>query len=98
MCAKSFFSIKFEIGSLSTEIPALATESVLTALERAKLAPPSKCRSGSCGFCRSALISGEIFVKPIDDKRRSAEKLRNYFHPCSSYPISNLKIIVPRAL
>jgi ferredoxin-NADP reductase len=91
------FSIEVEIGSLITEIPALATESVLTALERAKLAPPSKCRSGSCGFCRSALISGDIFVRPLDDKRRSADILRNYFHPCSSYPLSNLKIVVPRA-
>jgi len=95
-CIGKTFSIKVEMGSLLTEIPALATESVLTALERAKLAPPSRCRSGSCGFCRSALISGEIFVNPFDDKRRIADKLRNYFHPCSSYPMSNLEIIVPR--
>lgn len=94
--AEKTFKINVTIGNLNKDIPAIATESVLVALERAKLAPPSKCRSGECGFCRSLLLSGEVYVNPISDWRRTADKKFNYFHPCSSYPISNLELIVPR--
>ncbi|MEJ2296193.1 MAG: 2Fe-2S iron-sulfur cluster-binding protein [Candidatus Lokiarchaeota archaeon] len=95
--AEKSFQIKVRIGILLKEIPANAHESVLVAMERAKLAPPSVCRSGQCGFCRSKLISGEIFVNPKNDGRRAADKILKYFHPCSSYPLSNLEIEVPRS-
>jgi ferredoxin-NADP reductase len=90
------FKIKVHIGGITKEIPAKSTESVVVAMERAKLAPPSKCRSGECGFCRSLLTSGKIFVKPQSDWRRLADRENNFFHPCSSYPLSDLEIIVPR--
>jgi ferredoxin len=96
--AEKNFRIKVKIGNVLKEIPALSTESVLVAMERAKLAPPSRCRSGECGFCRSVLISGNIYINPKTDLRRSADKLYNYFHPCSSYPISDIEIEVPRKL
>lgn len=95
--AEKSFQIKVKIGNLSKEIPANAHESILVAMERAKLAPPSICRSGQCGFCRSKLISGEIFVNPRNEGRRAADKILDYFHPCSSYPLSNLEIEVPRS-
>ncbi|MFX0008447.1 MAG: FAD-binding oxidoreductase [Promethearchaeota archaeon] len=96
--AERSFKIKVKIGNVLKEIPALSTESVLVAMERANLAPPSKCRSGECGFCRSALLSGRIYINPKTDLRRNADKLYNYFHPCSSYPISDIEIDVPRKL
>ncbi len=96
--AEKTFKLKIHIGGLSKEIPAMSTESVLVALERANLAPPSKCRSGECGFCRSLLISGEVYVNPISDWRRSADKKFNYFHPCASYPISDIEMKIPRNL
>ena len=94
--AEKSFKVKVQVGNLMKEIPALSTESILVAMERANLAPPSKCRSGECGFCRSLLISGEVYVNPFSDWRRSADKKFNYFHPCASYPISDLEIKVPR--
>jgi ferredoxin-NADP reductase len=94
--ANKSYNIKVHIGNLTKEIAAKSTESVLVAMERANLAPPSKCRSGECGFCRSLLISGDVYINPISDWRRVADKHFNFFHPCSSYPISNLEIIVPR--
>ncbi len=96
--AEKTFKIKAQIGNVTKEIPAMATESVLVALERANLAPPSKCRSGECGFCRSLLISGDIYISPISDWRKAADKKFNYFHPCYSYPISDMEIRVPRQL
>ena len=95
--AEKSFQIKVRIGNLSKEIPANANESVLVAMERAKLSPPSVCRSGICGFCRSKLISGDILVYLKNDGRRAADKILKYFHPCSSYPLSNLEIEVPRS-
>jgi len=96
--AEKTFKIKTQIGNLTKKIPAMATESILVAMERANLAPPSKCRSGECGFCRSLLISGDIYISPISDWRKAADKKFNYFHPCYSYPISDLEINVPRHL
>ncbi|MFX1390916.1 MAG: FAD-binding oxidoreductase [Promethearchaeota archaeon] len=92
------FKIKVHINESTKEIPAITTESVLVALERVNLAPPSKCRSGECGFCRSLLISGDIYVSPISDWRRAADIKFNYFHPCYSYPISDLEIRIPNHL
>lgn len=96
--AEKTFKIIAHVGDIKEEIPAKATESVLVAMERANFAPPSKCRSGECGFCRSLLISGKVYVSPVSDWRRKADKKFNYFHPCYSYPISDLEIIVPRHL
>jgi ferredoxin-NADP reductase len=96
--AEKTFRIKVQIGDKIQEIPANATESILVAMERANLAPPSKCRSGECGFCRSLLISGNIYISPISDWRKAADKKFNYFHPCYSYPLSDLEINVPRHL
>ncbi|MBN2154497.1 MAG: 2Fe-2S iron-sulfur cluster binding domain-containing protein [Candidatus Lokiarchaeota archaeon] len=93
--AENIYTIKVKMGKQYLEVPANATETVLVALERAKLAPPSRCRSGECGWCRSRLISGDIFISPESDGRRIADKKFGYFHPCSSYPISNLEIEVP---
>ena len=96
--ADKVFKVKTHIGSLIKEIPAKATESVLVALERANLNPPSKCRSGECGFCRSLLISGNVYISPVSDWRRAGDKKFNYFHPCASYPITDLEIKIPRHL
>ena len=96
--AEKTFKVSVHVGNLSKDIPAIATESILVALERANLAPPAKCRSGECGFCRSRLVSGEVFTSPISDWRRKADKKFNYFHPCSSYPISDIEIVIPRTL
>ena len=96
--AEKTFKVTVHVGDLSKDIPAIASESVLVALERANFAPPSKCRSGECGFCRSRLVSGKIFISPISDWRRKADKKFNYFHPCSSYPTSDIEIVIPRTL
>jgi ferredoxin-NADP reductase len=77
------------------EVPARADETVLSALERAGLAPPAQCRSGTCGWCRSLLVNGRVFVPPETDGRRLADRRFGYIHPCSSYPITDMEIRVP---
>jgi len=90
------FRVQVHINGTNAEIPAKATETVLVAMERANLAPPSQCRSGECGFCRSLLLAGDIFVVPESDGRRAADKEFGHFHPCSSYALSDLEVKVPQ--
>ena len=76
-------------------IDASASEPVAVALERAAIPTDTHCRGGECGFCRSQLLSGSIFVSPIGDGRRAMDKELGWFHACSAYPTSDLKIKVP---
>ena len=92
---ESSYRIDVLIGGQRRVIDARADETVLVAVERAGLVPPSECRSGECGFCRSKLVSGEIYVIGEHDGRRLADRKFGYFHPCSSYPLSDLEISVP---
>ena len=86
------FRITVMQGIAATEIPALATESIATALERAGLKIHTACRSGACGFCRIKVLEGKYFVCPTGDGRRAADKDFNYVHACSTYPLEDMKI------
>ncbi len=76
-------------------ITAQASESVAVALERSGIVIDTHCRNGECGFCRSQLLSGDIFVSPLNDGRRLMDKEMGWFHPCSSWPLGDLKIKIP---
>ena len=74
-------------------IPARSDETVLTAFERAGLAVNNKCRVGYCDFCRSRLVKGEYHANRYE-QLRIADKQFHYFHPCCSYPMSDMEIEV----
>ena len=83
-------------GGVATDyIDARASESVAVALERSAIPVDTHCRNGECGFCRSQLLGGDIFVSPIGDGRRAMDKELGWFHACSAYPLSDLKIKIP---
>lgn len=88
------YKIKVNIACESFEISANSKEPVLVALERAGIKQDSNCRAGECGFCRSRLDSGKVYVNKDNDGRRKADIKYGYFHPCSSYPISDLEMTV----
>ena len=67
-------------------------ETVLTALEKAGIAVPVRCRSGECGFCRSKLVSGEVFIDDSADYRRIADAQFGYIHPCCTFPKGDITI------
>jgi ferredoxin-NADP reductase len=95
--ADKVFGLTVHIGDVTTTVLAQASETLLVAMERAGLAPPSRCRSGECGVCRSLLVAGDIYVSADTDKRRAADKRHGYIHPCASYPLSDAEIVVPRS-
>ena len=76
------------------EVEALADEPLLVAIERAGISAPSRCRSGECGWCRSKLVSGKVFIPEKTDGRRAADIDYNYVHPCASFPLSDIVIEV----
>ena len=88
-------SLNVTIASKHTIVKSVCGETILSSLERAGLHPPSACRSGECGWCRSKLVSGEINVEKTNDGRRMADKKFGYFHPCSSYALTDLEIVCP---
>ncbi len=89
------FRITVVRGIQEDVIEAAACEPVAVALERAAIPVDTHCRNGECGFCRSQLLSGDIFVSPIGDGRREMDKQLGWFHPCSAWPLSDLKIKIP---
>ncbi len=91
----SVFSVKLVRGEETYEFPAKADEPVLAAIERAGISAPSRCRCGECGWCRSKLLKGEVFIPEETDGRRWADKEFGYIHPCASFPVSDIEIEVP---
>ncbi len=73
-------------------IKASSNETVLCALERAGIEVPARCHTGECGFCRSKLISGKVYIPEGEDKRRIADMQFNFIHPCCCYPESDLVV------
>lgn len=82
-------------GIQADTITASSSESVAVALERAAIPVDTHCRNGECGYCRGQLLTGEIFVSPIGDGRRQMDKEMGWFHPCASWPLSDLEIKIP---
>ena len=93
---EAHYKITVKIGFNTYTVDADSRETVLTALERAGLNVPAKCRAGGCGFCHAKLISGK-FTIPGADKRRLADAKFGYFHPCCSYPDSDMEMIANKA-
>ena len=76
-------------------IEASAGEPITVALERAGIKNGSRCRSGACGYCRTKLVSGEVFIPEEGDGRRRADKQFGYVHACSTWPLSDCTIRIP---
>lgn len=89
------FNLKVKMCNEIYDIPCNANENMLVALERAGIAGPNRCRGGVCGWCRSRLVSGNVYIPEITDGRRMADKKYGYIHPCASFALSDCEIEVP---
>lgn len=86
------FNLTIFINSEKYETKCYNNKTILNSILNAGIYVPSKCQNGSCGLCLSELVKGK--VKVINDKRDSVSKKYNYIHPCSTYPLSDIEIIV----
>ena len=91
-----FYNLKVLQGPYSYEVSASSKETVLVAMERSGIVAPAKCRSGECGWCRSKLLSGTVFIPPQNDFRRHMDRETDHIHPCVSFPTSDIVLEVPR--
>ena len=89
------FKATVRVGCDEYSIEMYAQEPVLTAIERAGIKAPSRCRSGECGWCRSKLVSGKVYVPEENEGRRYSDTVNGYIHPCCSFPLSDIVIEVP---
>lgn len=89
------FKLTVRQGTTETVCDCSANEPILTAIERAGIKAPSRCRSGECGWCRSRVISGEVFIPSETDGRRWGDKQCSEIHPCASFALSDLTIVIP---
>ena len=81
-------------GKLIATVPCASEETLLVSLEKEGIEAPSMCRSGECGFCRSKLIKGNVYIPEGTDYRRLADSSYGIIHPCMSYPMSNLTLVI----
>ena len=88
------YSLTVRMHDRVQTISCSSDEPLLVALERAGIKAPSQCRRGTCGWCRSKLVSrpDSVFIPADIDKRRAADKTYGYIHPCCTFPIGNVII------
>lgn len=72
---------------------ARAGEPLMNSLERSGIVLPAACRSGECSLCRTKLLAGTVFHPPTVKIRKSDRKY-GYIHPCMSYPLQNLELLI----
>jgi len=94
-CKDQTYQLTVVRGIHEDVIPAKATESLVVALERAGIRIETGCRSGECGFCRTKVLSGSVYICPENDGRRGADRDFGYVHACAAYPTSDVKIKIP---
>lgn len=94
-CKDKVFKLTAKQCGKVYNITAGANEPLLVALERNGIKAPARCRCGECGWCRSKLVSGDVFVPKENDIRRWADAAYGYIHPCSSFPLSDIVIELP---
>lgn len=86
----SVFTISLPDGR---KIPAKATDTIMKSLEDAGVVVPSLCRSGECSTCRTKLLSGTVF-HPGTEMLRKSDMRYGYIHPCVTYPISDISLLI----
>lgn len=89
------YKARVRICDREYDIEVGANETILVAFERAGIAGPNRCRGGICGWCRSKLLRGDVYIPEETDGRREIDKKYGYIHPCGSYALSDLYIEVP---
>ncbi len=90
VCEPKTFNLTIRVQDEVYNIKANNEETILMAIEKAGIKAPSRCKSGSCGFCRAQLLKG--CVCNCVDKRRYADQDVGAIHVCCVYPDSDLEI------
>lgn len=91
-CEKRVFVLSIELRGKFHKVRISSDETILVAMERAGIKPESRCRSGSCGYCRAILQHGEVFIEPSRETREPAEIMQGQIRTCCTYALSDLSL------
>lgn len=87
--------VETQLDGASAQFACEPNETLLDAMERAGLSPPSSCRSGLCGACMCRVESGSVTLAEngvLDEEERAA----GWTLACSATPASaELRIVFP---
>lgn len=86
------FKLTIYINNEKYETKCYNNKTIMDAILDLGIFIPSKCHNGTCLLCSSELVKGK--VKVFNDKRKETEKKYNYIHPCVTYPLSDIEIII----
>ena len=90
------YELTVKQGDSEFKIPCPASETILVALERGGVTVKSNCRAGECGFCRSRILGGEIYIPDSKTSTLFYAGSKAYIHPCCTFALSDCVIEVPR--
>lgn len=88
------FNIQVKCRDGIKVIQCMKNQTILSALEKNGINVPSSCRSGKCALCHTKIVAGQVYIPDDFDGRRIADFKYGYIHPCCSYPLSNLILVV----
>ncbi len=91
-CKAERVNVTVTIRGETRTVEGSAHDTILQTLEKAGVAMPARCRSGECGWCRSLLKSGKVYVPKDTDGRRKADLKFGYIHPCCTFPLGDVEI------
>ena len=90
--APSSVTVRVKQNGETTVVTAKRGDTLLSAIEKGGISAPSRCRGGECGFCRARLLSGEVYIPEDTDRRRLADSMYGYIHPCCTYPLTDIEL------
>lgn len=88
--ASTTFTISLTDGR---SFQACATDTIMQSLEKNGIVIKNSCRSGECSTCRTKLVEGNVF-HPGTEMLRKADMRFGYIHPCVTYPISDVTLLL----
>lgn len=88
-------TIRVSVMDQSWEAKGDPNDTILQILEKNRIPVPSRCRCGVCGWCRSYLKKGKVYVPAKMEARRAADEKYGFIHPCCTFPLSDLELEVP---
>ncbi len=92
--ANAVYNLSVLQGGETRTIPARANEPLLISLERTGYSPAFGCRSGECGFCKSELLAGKVYCACSANADHSDDAAKGFIHPCYTFPLSDLSIVI----
>ena len=84
------FSVTVMERGTEKRLSCRSEQTLMQAIERSGIMFEADCRSGQCGWCRSRLVSGKVFVPKSRDGRLPGEAENNWIHPCVTYPLTDV--------